>query len=170
MIVVTRCASGSANNRCRTCGCPRWCRLKWSVSSTHKRLGTVSLFTNTAQFRLVVVPRRVVGKSPRHRFPWINGICRLRFPNLHAKHFATRQTFGHGCLRFADRFILCFACAYAIGPTKRPRDVTIIRLLLNKDLVIHFTPPWNFWRNDYTKRGPQASPLFAFSFRLKTFT
>src|SRR6266545_1936602 len=122
MIVVTRCLSGNASKRCRTCWWPRWWRLKWSVSGAHKVSGTI------------------------------------RFFDMYAENLASRQPIGYGGADLNNSVLFCFALSYTIRPTNRDRDVTIVRLLLNKNLVIHNSPRIQFTAHHRSNRTSGNKP------------
>ena len=63
---------------------------------------------------------------------------------MYAENLASRQPIGYGGANSNNCVISCFALSYTIWPTKRDRDVTIVRLLLDKNLVIHKAPHKQF--------------------------
>src|SRR5215510_12588761 len=86
----------------------------------------------------------IVSKPPCHPFPGIrHGWC-IRFFDMHAENLASRQPIGYGGAHSNNSVLSCFALSNTIWPTKRDREVTIIRLLLNKNLVIHKAPHKQF--------------------------
>src|SRR5262245_18842603 len=100
----------------------------------------------------------IVSKPSSHPFPGIRrGRC-IRFFDMYAENLTSRQPVGDGGAHSNNSVLSCFALSYTIWPTKRDRDVTIVRLLLNKNLVIHNSPRIQFTAHHRSNRTSENQP------------
>src|SRR5262247_556189 len=100
----------------------------------------------------------IVGKPSGHPLPGIRrGRC-IRIFYMDTENLASRQPVGDGGANLNNSILPCFTFSYTIRPTKRDRDVTIVRLLLNKNLVIHKAPRIQFTAHHRSNRTSGNQP------------